>query len=150
MASLGHNELNLPYFVGVLYRSISIIVTSYGQHGSANHRYLDCSFNSLFSLTSKKKLKVNTTGNLLRESTDNTWIPLQRVSTLQWCHNGLYGINRLFGRRSKKTSKLRVTGLCAGNSPGIGEIPAQMASNTENFCIWWRHRVRCITVTHKK
>ena len=27
-------------------------------------------------------------------------------------------LNRLFGRRSKKTSKLRVTGLCAGNSPG--------------------------------
>ena len=26
-------------------------------------------------------------------------------------------LKRLFGRRSKKTSKLRVTGLCAGNSP---------------------------------
>ena len=26
-------------------------------------------------------------------------------------------LNRLFGRRSKKTSQLRVTGLCAGNSP---------------------------------
>ena len=39
----------------------------------------------------------------------------------------------------KKTSKLRVTGLCAGNSPGTGEFPAQMASNAENVCIWWRH-----------
>ena len=28
----------------------------------------------------------------------------------------------------KKTSKLRVTGLCGGNSPGTGEFPAQMAS----------------------
>ena len=36
-------------------------------------------------------------------------------------------------RRSKKTSKLRVTGLCAGNSPGTGEFPAQMASNAEMF-----------------
>ena len=27
-------------------------------------------------------------------------------------------LNRLFRRRSKKTSKLRVTGLCAGKSPG--------------------------------
>ena len=27
-------------------------------------------------------------------------------------------LSRLFGRRSKKTSKLRVTGLCVGNSPG--------------------------------
>ena len=31
--------------------------------------------------------------------------------------------NRLFRRRSKKTSKLRVTGLCAGNSPVAGECP---------------------------
>ena len=35
----------------------------------------------------------------------------------------------LFRRRSKKTSNLRVTGLCAGNSPVTGEFPAQMASN---------------------
>ena len=40
---------------------------------------------------------------------------------------------------SKKTSKLRVIGLCAGNSPGTGEFPAQMASNAENVSIWWRH-----------
>ena len=39
----------------------------------------------------------------------------------------------------KKTSKLRVTGLCAGNSPGAGEFPAQMASSAENVSIWWRH-----------
>ena len=32
-------------------------------------------------------------------------------------------LNRLFGRRSKKTSKLRVTGLCAGNSPGPVNSP---------------------------
>ena len=39
----------------------------------------------------------------------------------------------------KETSKHRVTGLCAGNSPGAGEFPAQMASNAENVYIWWRH-----------
>ena len=44
-------------------------------------------------------------------------------------------LNRLFGCRSKKTSKLRVTGLCVGNPPGT----AQMASNAENVSIWWRH-----------
>ena len=43
------------------------------------------------------------------------------------------------GADKKKTSKLRVTGLCAGNSPGTGEFPAQMASNAENVSIWWRH-----------
>ena len=31
--------------------------------------------------------------------------------------------NRLFRLRSKKTSKLRVTGLCEGNSPVSGEFP---------------------------
>ena len=36
-------------------------------------------------------------------------------------------------RRSKKTSKLRVTGLCEGNSPGTGEFPVQRASYTEMF-----------------
>ena len=48
-------------------------------------------------------------------------------------------LNRLFRRRWKKTSKLRVTGLCVGNSPGTGEFPAQMASNAENVSIWWCH-----------
>ena len=41
----------------------------------------------------------------------------------------------------KKTSKLRVTGLCVGNSPGTGEFPAQIASNAENVSILWRHHV---------
>ena len=41
----------------------------------------------------------------------------------------------------RKTSKLRVIGLCAGNSPGTGEFPAQMASYAENVSIWWRHHV---------
>ena len=45
----------------------------------------------------------------------------------------------LFGRRSKKTSKLRVTGLCHRNSPVTGELPAQRASNAENASISWRH-----------
>ena len=37
-----------------------------------------------------------------------------------------------------QTSTLRVTGLCAGNSPMTGVFPAQMASNAENDSIW-RH-----------
>ena len=71
------------------------------------------------------------------------------VITLRWRHNDHAGVsnhqphgcllNRLFRRKSKKTSKLRVTGLCAGNSPGTGEFPAQMASYAENVSIWWRH-----------
>ena len=49
-------------------------------------------------------------------------------------------LSRLFGHRAKKTSKLRVTGLCAANSPRTDEFPAQMASNAKNVSIWWRHR----------
>ena len=40
---------------------------------------------------------------------------------------------------AKKTSKLRLTGLCAGNSLVTGEFPAQWASNSENVSIWLRH-----------
>ena len=71
--------------------------------------------------------------------------------SLQWLHNEHYSVsnhqprdcllNPLFGRRSKKTSKLRVTGLYAGNSLGTGEFPAHMASNAENVSIWWCHHV---------
>ena len=77
-----------------------------------------------------------------------------KTATLRWRHNGCDGvlnhqphgclINRLLRRRSKKTSKLRVTGLCAGNSPGTGEFPAQMVSNAENVSIWWRHMKQLI------
>ena len=39
-------------------------------------------------------------------------------------------------RRSKRESKLRVTGLCAGNSPVTGEFPAQKAGEAENVSIF--------------
>ena len=59
----------------------------------------------------------------------------------QWRHNWHCVLNRLSRRRSKKTSKLRVTGLCNGNSPVTGEFLAQRASNAEYVSIWWRHHV---------
>ena len=52
---------------------------------------------------------------------------------LRWLHNDYDGVsnhqahhcllNRLFRRRSRKTSKLRVTGLCVGKSPGPVNSP---------------------------
>ena len=42
-------------------------------------------------------------------------------------------------RRSKETSKFRVTELCVGNSPETGEFPTHRASNAENVSIWWRY-----------
>ena len=78
---------------------------------------------------------------------------------LQWRHNGHDGVSnqrphhsllsRLFRGRSKKTSKFRVTGLCAGNSPVTVEVPAQMASNAEKVSIWRRHHAFESTVDHK-
>ena len=71
--------------------------------------------------------------------------------SLQWGNNGRDSasnhqphdclLNCLFRRRSWKTPKLGVTGLCTGNSPGTDEFPPQMASNAENVSIWWRHHV---------
>ena len=73
---------------------------------------------------------------------------------LQCRHNGRDGVsihqphdsllNCLFSWRSKKTSKLRVTGLCAGNSRATGDFPAQRASNAENVSNWWRHHAEGI------
>ena len=65
------------------------------------------------------------------------WLPLL------WRHNERDGVsnhgrfdyllNRLFRRRSKKTSKLRITGLCEGNSPETGEFPAQRPVTRKMF-----------------
>ena len=91
--------------------------------------------------------------------------------SLQWRHNGRDGVSnhqpydcllyRLFRRRSKKTSKLRVTGLCVGRplnsshkwpvtwkmfpfidviiegNPSVsGRFPSQRASNA-GFCVFF-------------
>ena len=87
--------------------------------------------------------------------------PTSLEISLPWRHNERDGVsnyqphdcllNRLFRRRSKKTSKLRVTGLCEfrrrskktsnlrvtglcdGNSPVTGEYPAQRAVTRKMF-----------------
>ena len=76
------------------------------------------------------------------------WIS-RLIPKLHWRHNERDGTlnhrrvdclhNRLFRRRSKKTSKLRVTGFYEGNPPVTSEFPAQRASNAENVSTWWRH-----------
>ena len=104
------------------YHIISYQIIHHGQHGKPWHLQYNCA----------------------RDAT-----AYQQASALLWRHNGRDSVsnhqphdcllNRLCRRRSKKTSKLRVAGLCAGNSPWIGEFSAQMASNAENVSIWWRH-----------
>ena len=77
------------------------------------------------------------------------WGQCQSVDSLQWRHSEHdsvsnhqphdYLFNFLLRSRTKKTSKLHVTGPCEGNPPVTGEFPAQRASNAENASIWWRH-----------
>ena len=119
---------------GVHYRYIFIffffLVMSWNRETHINHKWTQMLFMSI-------------------TRTEHTTFRLSYLPPLRWHHNGRDGVsnhqphdfllNSLFGRRSKKTSKFRVTGLCAGSSRGTGEFPAQMASNAENVSIWWRH-----------
>ena len=81
--------------------------------------------------------------------------------SLQWHHNECDGVwshrcldcfpNRLFWRRSKKTSKLHVTGFCEVNPQVTGGLSSQRASNAANVSIWWRHiqnTLLCVTMDH--
>ena len=64
---------------------------------------------------------------------ENNKFVILKPQSLQWRHKGCDGVSNhqphdcFFGRRSKKASRLRVNGLCAGNSP----VTAQMANNAE-------------------
>ena len=79
------------------------------------------------------------------------WLIQYQERSLQWRHNEHNGVSNhqphdclldcLFRHRSKQTSKLHITGLCAGNSPVTGEFLAQRANNVENVSIWWHHHV---------
>ena len=82
---------------------------------------------------------------------------LIKMTSFQWHHNGRDVVsnhqprdcllNSLFWRRSKKTSKLRVTGLCEGNSPGTGEFPAQKVTRKmfpfDDVIMSWYKRCCC-------
>ena len=82
---------------------------------------------------------IITANDLATEGADSPGIDLIiseyscRPQSLHWRHNDHDGVsnhqphgcllNRLFRRRSKKISKLRVTGLCEGSSPGPVNSP---------------------------
>ena len=102
------------------------------QHGQ-NH-------NQSAIITNKSSV-VNQTINIIANICEVLWIALifhlkriyayKVVKSLQWRHNDRDSVsnhqphdcllNRLFSRRSMKTSKLRVTDLCSGNSPVTGD-----------------------------
>ena len=80
--------------------------------------------------------KTNEFNQMFRARSGHYWIPHHI------CIDCLP--NRVFKRRSRKTSKFHVTGLCEGNSPVTGEFPSQKASNAENVFSWWRYHVWAI------
>ena len=78
-------------------------------------------------------------------------------ASLLWCHNWRDSVsnhqphvclfNCLVRCRSKKTSKLHVTGICAGNSPVTVELSEQMTSNAGNVSIWWHYHAAAANYT---
>ena len=80
---------------------------------------------------------------------------------LHWRHNDHDGVsnhqhhgclpNRLFGRRSKRTSQLHVTGLCAGNLPGPVNSPHKAPVTRKMFpfddviMTWWYNGTETIS-----
>ena len=129
-------------------------MTLHGRHGLSNHRQRDCLFSSLFELTTKKTTKLKFDCRFREQSIGDRWIPLSKGyaesvlyswhraqiwKTLQWRHNGSDGVSNhrrpdcLLNRLFRHRWKLRVIGLCEGNSPATGEFPTQRASNAEIF-----------------
>ena len=75
--------------------------------------------------------------------------------SLRWRHNGHDSVSnhqphhcllsRLFRRRLKKTSKLRVTGLCVGNSPGPVNSPHKWPLTRKMFS--FDDVIMCVNLT---
>ena len=80
----------------------------------------------------KEPIKPKTLLVLSLQLRYNEWDGVSNHRRLDCLHN------RLFWRRSKKTSKLLVTDICEGNSAVTGEFYAQ---RVEIVSIWWRHYV---------
>ena len=85
-----------------------------------------------FVLTEQKQWSTNKSQHLCNYAHTAHLSYIGYVFVLQWRHNRRNGVsnhllhhcllNRLFKRRPKKSSKLRVTGVCAGNSPVTGNV----------------------------
>ena len=107
-------------------------------HTISKVEYIDCQRIGHVDLTAINTLRSRQHG---RHFTDDTF---KRIflngMTSRWAQWRLKSpasrlFTQLFIHKSKKTSKLRVTGICEGNSPVTGEFHAQRSSNF----IWRRH-----------
>ena len=96
--------------------------------------YISCKLPIGISVISKlKRLSNDDSLVTLYHSFIHSYICYRNHVALRWRQNGRDSVSNhqprhcllslLFGRRSKKTSKLRVTGLCVGTSPGPVNSP---------------------------
>ena len=148
-----HYEMHLKCIITMkvsIYNCTSIDVN----FETTDHTTIPCVFTTIYGQCHLSSwvgfVSASNSVSCKRTWLDNTGSSLAAKS-LQWRHNGRDSVsnhqpyycllNHLFRRRSKKTSKLRITGLYAWSSPVTDEFPAQMASNAENVSIWWRHHV---------
>ena len=100
---------------------------------------------------------VSTKQNNTQQIANRVHISRKAHIALLGCHNEGDGVsnhqrlvcflNRLSRFRSKKTSKLRVTGYCERNPSVTGGFPSQRASNAENVSIWCRHHGESQTIS---
>ena len=108
---------------------LSTIVTSSRMHGTGCSGEDRVDFKMVISINSgNKSLQIRCNLHVFIVLTIMTM-----ADSLQWRHNEHDGISnnqpcdcllkRLFRHRWKKTSKLRITGLCAGNSRVTNEFP---------------------------
>ena len=129
-----------------------IKVMSHEQRGVSNHRQLDCLPDSLSRLTPKEasnprvlvlcgrggipvrqSSKFPSTNETLCRDVYHRWSVDSPNNELRWRHDLCDGVSnhrrldclldRLFRRRSKKTSRFHVNGLCEGNPPVTGGFP---------------------------
>ena len=113
------------------------------------HNYIHCHHDMVWSVNHSTKHKACHSENFI---------------SLQWRHNERDGVsnhqpyhcllNHLFRRGSKKTSKLRVTGLCAGNSLVTGEFPAQRPVTRKMFpfddvIMFWALLLKFVTLKNQ-
>ena len=125
----------------ISYLAWSYLNMSYGCAIIANSifgKFWDCEF-SLCAFGSIKLIVCPIISSILCHFTCISWYSMLML----WkCHSSsslkLALLNHLLGHRSKKTSKLCITGLCERNPPMTGGF-SQRASKVQNVTIWWHH-----------
>ena len=127
-----HNKLfnkKIPLYIQRVLVDIPTLQWRHNGRDSVwNHQPHDCLLNRIFYIFDVSHINSECSGH-----GDILYVWVFFMITLRWRHNGPDSVsnhqphdwllNRLFRRRSKKTSKLRVTGLCVGNSPGPVNSP---------------------------